>query len=153
MSENLLKYVQEDLSADAGAMTQALVLFLRIEKHHGEAAARQLFVDLGRPSRTRLKLEKKHAILRRYDMMPKKNQSALAAQIAVENKELPKEERGGAGGTNPLALYKFIDRARAERDEAMKAGTWKGPVPAHDGSDIFEAEMSGQFLSDFGELS
>jgi hypothetical protein len=152
MSENLLKYVQEDISTIEGARTQALVLFLRIEKHHGDAATRELFADLSqRHSRAHLKQQRKYDILRRYDAMPKKNKSALAAQISAENKELPKEDRGGAGGINAVALYKFIDRAIAEREEAMTAGTWKGPVPSD--SDIFDEEMSGHFFKDFGELS
>jgi hypothetical protein len=128
MSENLLKDIWHPIEMIEGARFRALKLFWDIEKHHGEEAARAVFADLGQPpSRMKIKQLRKFDIVEQYDRMKEKNISALALRISQENKLLPKEERAGAGGVNPVALWKYIDRALKEREEGLKDGTWNGP--------------------------
>jgi hypothetical protein len=128
MSENLLKDIYHPIEMMEGARFRALKLFWDIEKHHGEEAARSVFADLGRPpSRMKIKQRRKFDILVRYDRMKEKNVSALALKISEENRLLPKEERAGAGGINPIALDKYIRRALEEREQGLKDGTWNGP--------------------------
>lgn len=70
-----------------------------------------------------------HGLLDCYDWMkPKPVVLRLAKQIAEENKLLPRSEQRGAGSTDVHSLEKLIRTLVEQREKALKARKWYGPV-------------------------
>jgi hypothetical protein len=109
----------EGIDTFGGAERLAYGLFNRIEKYHGRAEARRIFLKFGSPpSARRLGYIKNQALLDRLEMMkPEPNVQRLAQELAEQNKAFPREQRHGPrGSTNPITLEKHIRRLRDNRD-------------------------------------
>ena len=102
----------------------ANVLFFAIARHHGEPAARQIFKEAGPPPKRLLIALRNATLLDRLDgMKPRPNIAKLAKELAEENKELPKDRRRGAGGTNPSNLEDHIrDLVQARKQRPTTRG-------------------------------
>jgi hypothetical protein len=130
MSENLLKYFAGPIETIEGAERHALRLFLEIEKHHGEDAARRIFTERGRePTKTEIAERKAFQLLDRYDnMQPEPNVMELARQLVEESNTLPIEEQlTPRGSTTEATIVQYIRDLRRRRKAAIAAGTWVGP--------------------------
>jgi hypothetical protein len=96
----------------------AAELFHELWTRHGEAEARRIFAEIGRPSTAKMLAEiKNFKLLFLHDNMePKPNVQKLARQLAKENEALPEEDRHGPRGTtDPQTLDKHIRRLIRER--------------------------------------
>jgi thioredoxin-like negative regulator of GroEL len=104
-------------------------LFWRIERQHGEAYARKIFAQRGRPTtKADAKERRKWEVLDQLDrMQPKPNVRQFAKALAHSNRSLPKAEQKGLGGIDQHALEALIRVMRTERTEKRKAGEWYGP--------------------------
>jgi hypothetical protein len=109
----------EGIHTFGGAERLAYELYNKIEKYHGRAEARRIFLKFGSPpSARRLGYIKNQALLDRLEMMkPEPNVQRLAQELAEQNKAFPREQRHGPrGSTNPITLEKHIRRLRDNRD-------------------------------------
>jgi hypothetical protein len=130
MSENLLKDAfHPGIETTRGADWAVQRLFWRIERQHGEAFARKVFAERGRPAtKADAKEKRKWEILDQLDrMLPKPNVRQFAKALADSNRTLPRAEQKGLGGIDQHTLEALIRAMRAERAEKQKAGTWYGP--------------------------
>jgi hypothetical protein len=101
-------------------------LFFAIARHHGDAAARNVFDDAGpMPKRLRAALKNAALLERLGKMKPKPNKAQLAREVAKENKKrkLPKEQQRGADGTNASNLQSHI------RDQVKAHKKWRAKHP------------------------
>jgi hypothetical protein len=102
----------------------AAELFHELWTRHGEAEARRIFAEIGRPSTAKMLAEiKNFKLLAMYDSMvdddgkPAPNVQKLARALSKENENLPPEKRHGPRGTiSQIALDKHIRRLLDERE-------------------------------------
>jgi len=129
MSENLLKLFAGKIETIAGAERRALVLYLEIEKHHGEEEARRIFAKRGKkPTKTENAERKTWKVLQRFDAMPAPNVMELARQLALESKTLPVDEQiTPRGSTSEATIDHHIRDLLRKRKARIADGTWNGP--------------------------
>jgi hypothetical protein len=130
MSENLIKYVVNDITTLGGAQMEALKLFRQIETHHGRERAQAIFRELGKfLSKARANELKNWALLERYDAMEKPIVAELARQLVEENAGLPEEQQLTPRYKPTLpTVDKHLRNLLRERQEGLKAETWEGPT-------------------------
>jgi hypothetical protein len=109
----------------------AACLFFAIARHHDEATARRIFSESGPPPKRLIAALRNATVLDRLDAMkPKPNIARLSRELAEENRELPKDKRRGAGGTDVLNLKDHIrDLVRARKAHRQKLGVLKTKIP------------------------
>jgi hypothetical protein len=130
MSENLIKYFNNDIKTIPGARMEAWKLFLQLKEHHGAKQAHRIFLEWGAgPSKKRINELKNWALLQRYDAMEKPNVAKLAREIVAENAILPKDKQLTPRYRPTLfTVDKHIRLWLGRRDSSLKNCTWEGPT-------------------------
>jgi hypothetical protein len=120
----------------SGAAMRVADLFYQIEEAHGTEEARRLFDRWAKtPSQSEINKLKGWRILERYDELKigssgRKNKAQLAREIYADNERLPTDQQVTPRPRPTLqAIDHYIRDLIREREKAMKAGTWDGPIP------------------------
>jgi hypothetical protein len=104
-------------------------MYSHIEKHHGAEAASKIFLTFGKKlSKTRLNRLKNMNLYWLFDQMEDPNVAALAREVFEKNAERSRNDQL-TPRPNPSVptLEKHLRELIKKRDEAERAGTWKGP--------------------------